>query len=195
MLHCPWRPWAIIFCLDILWSVLWWFWKISWYLQNRFWVVKMTYIGSGVTPSWITRFLWFQIAQRVMNISCKFFMPLSSKLLCLIMELMIHCWTAIGPREEVCRARADPYQQALAKWQWRKRWLADSSSQSQKRQRAAIGIPLLFKAWKVFLIHSFNNYLFIVISHVNCWVHLEDAEDYTIISSMNNRFYQLICII
>ena len=69
--------------------------------------------------------------------------------LCSRMVLLTHCWTDTSTTSEDWIANWEPYQQALEKGQCKKRWVADSSSESHRGHRPTLVIPLLFRVWKV----------------------------------------------
>ena len=112
-------------------------------------------MGQVLNPhallSCTTLFLWCQIDQMIVKNNCRYFIFSSSMCLCLCsrMALLTHCWTDTSSTSEDWIANWEPYQQALEKGQCKKRWVADSSSESHRGHRPTLVIPLLFRVWKV----------------------------------------------
>lgn len=119
--------------------------KASWYQQRRDWSVRITSTRLDCFPSWITKFLWDHMVQRVEKIACRQCIEVWSICLYLNKEIPIHSWVEVWFRLEVWIAKADPCQTGLANVYLRNKWEMDSSPSLHKGQLLSIGIPLLFK--------------------------------------------------
>ena len=61
--------------------VIGWLVKESLNLQDKFWAINTISMGFGSLPSWISRFLCFHIAHKVVKIPCMYLIASSSFIL------------------------------------------------------------------------------------------------------------------
>lgn len=97
-------------------------WKASWYLHKRDWDVRITSIGLGTFPWWRTRFLWFQIVHKMVNMVCRKHISFCSMDLFRMMQFTIHCFVKQCRMFDIMISSMEPCHTALAKGQCKKRW-------------------------------------------------------------------------
>lgn len=116
--------------------------KICWYLQKQDWTISNTSFELD-TFSWCrTRFLWFQMDHKMVNIDCRYNTLLSSESSLFVIAETTHCFTELVTKKEVLILKLYPCQIALAKGHWRNKWLTVSSSSLHMRQALEVVIPL-----------------------------------------------------
>ena len=114
----------------------------------RDWDVRTTSMGLGNFPWWSTKFLWFQIDQRMVKVDCRKLIPFCSMGLLERIQSNIHCLVELWSKLEVLISSIEPCQTTLANGHCRKRWVMVSSSSLHMRHLLEAGIPMLFKIAK-----------------------------------------------
>ena len=107
--------------------------------------MRTTSTGLGLFPLWSTKFLWVQIVHKIVKIDCSKLDFICPGILVAVMWLWIHYFAETWSSSVVLMPKGDPYQTALAKGCWRKRWDIDSSSSSHIRHLLDVRIPLLLR--------------------------------------------------